>query len=88
MFALGRLDRDGNFRLSRVGRSDDDLHETLRNLIASGPLFKFAYARDAEEAFLRECELFHSFRPQGNFFHPTRPAGSRIICRLCGSESR
>ena len=88
VFALGRLDRNGNFRLSRVGRSDDDLQEALRNFIASGPLFKFAYARDPEEAFLKECELFHSFRPQSNFFHPTRPEGSRITCPLCRAGDR
>jgi hypothetical protein len=82
-FALGGLDRQGRFCLSRVGRADHDLSQELRNFIGSESLFKFAYARDGIEAFLKECELFHRFRPQANFWHPTRPEGTRILCPYC-----
>ena len=83
VFALGSLDAQGRFCLSRVGRSDDDLQCELRNLIGSETLFKFAHTRDAEEAFLKECELFHKFRPQSNILHPMRPIDSHATCPIC-----
>lgn len=88
-FALGSLDWKGRFSLSRVGRSDQDLCEELRNFIGSETLFKFAYARDAAEAFAKECELFHQFHPQGNLWHPSRPEGTALTCAHCsGRRSR
>ena len=87
VFALGRLDQDGHFCLSRVGRSDKDLNEALRSFIASEALFKFAYESDARRAFIRECELFHRFRPPANVLHPSRPDGTTLICPYCQGQN-
>lgn len=83
VFALGSLDRQGRFCLSKIGRSDMSVKDALRTFIASEPLFKFSYESDAGRAFLRECELFHKFRPQGNMLHPSRPAGTALTCPYC-----
>ena len=83
VFALGCLDREGRFSLSKVGRSDDDVRRELRNFIGSETLFKFAFARDARAAFLLECELYHRFRPQSNVLHPSRPERTDLTCPYC-----
>lgn len=83
VFALGSLDEEGRFCLSKIGRSDDNVKEKLRMFIASEPLFKFSYEFDSRQAFLKECDLFHKFRPQGNFLHPNRPAGTDLTCPHC-----
>lgn len=85
VFALGHVDRAGIFRVQCVGRDDVDLRDRLRELIGSSTSFKFATTETAHEAFLRECELFHTFQPPRNFNHPIRPAGSGWTCRLCRS---
>lgn len=86
VFALGSLDSEGRFCLSKVGRSDANVKEALRMFIASEPLFKFSYETGAKQAFLRECELFHKFRPQGNMLHPSRPAGTTWTCPHCRTD--
>jgi hypothetical protein len=83
VFALGRLIRSGQFAISRVGRAELDLSSELKRYIATEVAFKFAYTETADSAFVRECLLFHSFRPPGNFLHPVRPAGSRLMCPRC-----
>ena len=83
VFALGNIDNQGRFSLSKVGRSDDDLNDELRQFIGSEVLFKFMYCRDSAEAFLEECRLFHQFNPRSNVIHPYRPAGSRLTCPYC-----
>jgi hypothetical protein len=82
-FALGHTDEDGTFRVKRVGRSDADLRRTLQDLIGSSNKFKFVVTASAREAFDRECELFHKFRPPSNFTHPDRPRGSDWRCPRC-----
>lgn len=88
VFALGSMDHKGRFCLSKVGRSDANVKEALRMFIASEPLFKFSYEAGAERAFLKECELFHKFRPQGNMLHPSRPAGTALTCPHCQADHR
>lgn len=83
VFALGSIDHQGRFSLSRIGRSDANLNEELRRLIGSEVLFKFSYCRDQAEAFLEECRLFHQFMPQSNVIHPYRPANTRLTCPYC-----
>ncbi len=83
VFALGSIDNFGRFSMSRIGRSDHDLHGELRQLIGSEVLFKFLHSRDAEAAFLEECRLFHKFQPPSNVIHPYRPANSRLTCPYC-----
>lgn len=88
VFALGSLDSAGRFCLSKVGRSDENVKEALRMFIASETLFKFSYEASAKAAFLKECELFHKFRPQGNMLHPSRPAGTNWTCPYCQADHR
>ncbi len=82
-FALGHLDRSGRFCLSRVGRADSNLAASLRAFIGTELMFKFKYFHTSEEAFLKECELFHAFNPPGNRTHPARSAGTRWTCPQC-----
>lgn len=86
VFALGHEDFEGRFRITRVGRSDSDLRFTLRQFIGTSGFFKFSPTRTAHEAFLKECELFHRFRPPGNLAHPERPAGTTWTCPHCGGS--
>ena len=83
VFAIGHVDAKGTFRVQRVGRDTLDLRERLRSMIGSGNNFKYAMASTALEAFEIECDLFHKFRPPGNFTHPDRPPGSGWKCRHC-----
>ncbi|MGI9423314.1 MAG: hypothetical protein ACR2PA_08975 [Hyphomicrobiaceae bacterium] len=83
VFALGSIDAGGRFCLNRIGRTDDDLRPVLRNFIGSDVLFKYIFTDDNQAAFLKECELFHNFKPSGNFFHPVRPRGTKWSCPIC-----
>lgn len=83
VFALGRVDGAGTFRVERVGRADHNLRESLKSLIGCGNQFKFAVTASAKEAFELECELFHRFRPPSTIIHPGRPPGSDWKCPCC-----
>lgn len=83
VYALGHVDANGTFRVQRVGRDDQDLRRCLQGLIGVSSRFKFLTAGNPQMAFERECELFHRFRPPGNFMHPERPAGSNWRCPVC-----
>ena len=85
VFALGHIDARNRFLMNRVGSADTDLRTSLRQFIGSDNLFKFAYACDGQEAFEKECELFHRFRPGSNFFHPVRPEHTQWLCPFCKS---
>ena len=83
VFAIGHVDSNGVFRVQRVGRDDADLQGRLRGMIGSGNQFKFVVVSTAQEAFDLECDLFHRFKPRGNFTHPDRPRGSSWKCDHC-----
>ena len=83
VYALGSQRDDGLFAVSFVGADYGDVENDLRNRIGTAPFFKFRAYTDPEKAFLTLCQLFHSFHPSGNFFHPERPKGSRIGCPYC-----
>lgn len=87
-FALGYMSSSDVFYINRVGRSDDDIRSALLNLIGSDLMFKYRYAPTSRSAFEGECELFHHFRPPGNFFHPVRPAGTTWQCAYCMQFAR
>lgn len=82
-FALGYLDPQGAFRISYVGRSDEDIGDRLRSLIGSDLMFKYSCFTSSKTAFEKECEMFHDFRPRGNRLHPERAAGSSWVCPRC-----
>ena len=88
VFALGYRGRDDVFYVNYVGRSDSDVRGRLLELIGSDVAFKFGRSASAEEAFRRECELFHAFRPPANRIHPGRPANTSWSCPRCGMLDR
>lgn len=88
VFALGFADGGRGFGFYEIGRAELDIGSDLRGRIGAQTLFKFAYAAGAEAAFIKQCELFHSFRPPGNRMHPVRVAGSLWICPWCRPRGR
>lgn len=88
VFALGYNGNRGAFYVNYIGRSDADLRQRLLDLIGSDTSFKFAVLDSAEAAFMRECDLFHAFRPRGNRLHPGRPPASGWTCPNCGLLDR
>jgi hypothetical protein len=83
VFALGYNGQGGVFYVNYIGRSDNDVRARLLDFIGSDVAFKFQHAHSAAEAFMRECEVFHAFRPPGNRVHPARPAFSDWACPRC-----
>lgn len=88
VFALGYKGRDDAFYINYIGRSDHDVRSRLLELIGSDVSFKFGLTDTAEEAFIRECELFHAFRPPANRVHPGRPATFNWACPRCSLLNR
>lgn len=88
VFALGYVGRDNAFYINYISRSDIDVKSRLLEFIGSDSSFKFGMAASPEEAFRRECELFHSFRPPANRVHPGRPAGTNSVCPRCSLLDR
>jgi len=84
VFALGYGGARDTFFVNYIGRSDSDLRARLMDCIGSDALFKFEVSISSRAAFLRECELFHTFRPRGNRLHPARPRGADWTCPRCG----
>jgi len=83
VFALGYNGGGEAFYVNYIGRSDANLRQRLLDLIGSDVSFKFAVSANARAAFMRECELFHAFRPRGNRLHPSRPPASGWTCPNC-----
>ena len=83
VWVLGSTRGDGLFAVSFVGASYEEPARDLCDRIGTAPHFKWKAAADPERAFLDLCELFHTFHPSGNFFHPERPKGSHLRCPFC-----
>ena len=82
-YALGRM--NGNiFVVCRVGRSDSDLAERLQKHINTGyTAFKFAFYPTPQQAFEKECSLFHDWGGidvLDNEIHPDRPSHTNWAC--------
>lgn len=88
VFALGYNGRGDVFYINYVGRSDSDVRKSLLDLIGSDLAFKYGLSSSAEEAFIRECELFHALRPPGNRVHPVRAASTNWACPSCSRSGR
>jgi len=79
-----------------VGRSDSDvkteiIQRGLTDLVDQNDLpkyshFKYTYAKNADEAYLNECNDFHHFNGLDNKIHPATPKGSNIKCPVDGCE--
>ncbi|UCG37492.1 MAG: hypothetical protein JSV64_04275 [Candidatus Bathyarchaeota archaeon] len=75
----------GGFIPKYVGRSDHDIGEELKSRIGGDyGRFEFDYCDSSEEAFSKECHIFHVWREQlTNEKHPERPTGSDFTCPDC-----
>lgn len=82
-YGLGRVNKEGTFLVSRVGRSDYDVNGRLHDHPGDYEKFKFSYASSAKAAFEKECENYHDFDPPGNKMHPDRPDGTSWKCPRC-----
>jgi len=83
-YALGNLRMHSDFEGAELlGRADCDLARELAGHIGHHQTFLFVAASTPEEAFRRECEIYHRLnRP--DLKHPTRPRGTDWQCPVCG----
>lgn len=82
VYALGEMTNRG-FVIKMVRRADDDLRTALKAHLA-GPEkhFMFSYAVSPQDAFIKECRLFHSLAVL-HHTHPTPPEGTGLHCPAC-----
>jgi len=73
---------NGRFHVARTGRADD-LQEGLIPYIGQYDQFLFAYCASRHDAFVRECRLYHQYRPGSNRSHPVRSPGTVWDCPIC-----
>lgn len=68
-----------------LGRDDKDVRDKLLKWLGrSYRYFQFDYCETPEEAFHRQCELYHQFKQNlDNTRHPERPDGTEWRCPLC-----
>ena len=82
-YALGYVNEQNAFVVRYVGRSDGNLNVTLRRRVGSYKSFKFRHFDTRNEAFERECRMFHDFGGVGsldNDVHPARPPDTNMNC--------
>jgi len=82
-YALGTVGNGGSFYIKYIGRADADLKRRLLDHVGTESMFKYGFFRSVEEAFKKECELYHNFSPPRNKLHPAAPAGSKLVCPRC-----
>lgn len=86
-YVLGYKTPEGFFAVQYVGRSDTDLNARLSQHIGEGyPLFKFQQLSTVDDAFCKECNLYHDFGENislKNKEHPDRPEGTEYQCPRC-----
>jgi hypothetical protein len=72
---------------ARVGRSDDDLRETLSTFVGHYAYFHYDVVPASKDRFEKECELFHDLGgPRGqldNAEHPVPPTRGDLECPFC-----
>ena len=72
---------------ARVGRSDEDLRESLSAFVGHYSYFYFEVVPASKDRFAKECELFHDLggdRGQlDNAEHPIPPPRGNLECLLC-----
>jgi hypothetical protein len=83
VYVLSALE-EGVASARRVGRSDDDIAEALRESIGLYSHFAFVYAPSPKGAYEVECEIYHSLRPPENPTHPAKPTEMAWVCPVCG----
>jgi hypothetical protein len=84
VYALDKT-KDANFKVSYVGRSDDDLPGRIADHLDEGyQHFKYGYFKTTLAAFERECRIYHDFEPPDNIIHPDAPDGTNYTCPVAG----
>ena len=86
VFALGVLNDDGRFHMLFVGRSDTDVRRVLKSYVGKANRFKFQLFDNPEDAFKKECEIYHFMKPKANTVHPMRPVSMEWTCPECGAR--
>ena len=85
-YALDQSHDSGPFHITYVGRSDTDVNARLQEHVGKYKRFKFEYYTSAQEAYEKECALYHDFNPPARIAHPARPAGTDWKCPRCNSR--
>jgi hypothetical protein len=72
-FVLGHTDEQGTFIVECLGRSNDDVKQTLQDHLVDGhEQFAFEYYFSARGAFEKESDLYHDHMAAGDTPHPGR----------------
>ncbi len=66
-----------------VGRADQAVNERILEWMNSFGWVFWAYAASTEDAYLKECQLYHHVNPSANARHPESPEGSGLNCPVC-----
>ena len=84
VFVLGgiRKSADGKFRfqIRKVSHVEGDLGKELRNYIGEFSGFRFKFFRSTRNAYDKECQIYHQFKPIKNITHPIRPKHTKFVC--------
>jgi hypothetical protein len=88
VFTLGNLGADGRYQTLYVGRADRDLADTLKKCLRQTQRFKYEQFDNKEDAFHKECELYHLFKPAANKVHPPVPTLEDWRCKTCGHPKK
>ena len=88
-YVLGIRNKNGNFDVRYVGRSDTDVNDRIKDHLQEGyTYFMFCYASSPKDAFETECRQYHAFGGNtrlDNDVHPDRPSNSKNWkCPVCG----
>jgi len=85
-YVLGYTKTSGTFIVEYVGRSDDDINDRLHDWVGDYRQFKASYFDTAQEAFEKECAIYHDFGGNDvldNKIHPDRPVNTSWECSRC-----
>lgn len=100
-YAFGNIrKKDGRdtFYPKYIGRSDTDLKQEIINQGTTNMIdpktklpvfgfFKFVYAKNADEAYKKECIDYHEYKSSlTNQIHPATPKNSKVKCPVEGCE--
>ena len=86
VFVLGgvRQGVDGKlrFHIKKVSHVDGDLGKELRKFIGEYSGFRFKFFRSTRNAYDKECQIYHNFKPVENVEHPIKPKNTKFSCPI------
>jgi hypothetical protein len=83
-YVLGNNTNQNSLSILYSGRADDDLAKRLKQHVGKYLFFQYGFTNTAQEAYEKECYLYHTFNPPDNKIHPACPAGLNLVCYNCG----